>query len=216
MNTHLLALAVLALSGCAAATHTVALEDGDQLAWANSLFATRPTVVVLEDGSAYDALALRLEADTTTWVDPQTQALVAVPTASVLEVERRDPRRASLRIAGRGALVGAAVGAVGGAALGYSLAECFIFCSEPTALERVGWMAAMGVSSSLMGATAGTFAGALLSMPSEKTERFSLPPTLPEFGLEDDATSRPSLGVSRSSLGLEAGANGSVPTNRTP
>ena len=74
---------------------------GDDWAALNQRLAGRDAVVVLTDGTAYDAAALRVGPDSTTWVDPATQALLAVPTWAIAEVERRDRARARDRAPGR-------------------------------------------------------------------------------------------------------------------
>ncbi|MGB3542102.1 hypothetical protein [Rubrivirga sp.] len=172
-------LALLALSGCAAASHSVdpALE-GDRLAWANALFASRPTTVVLEDRTRHDATALRLEADTTTWIDPATQDLVSVPTSSVLEVERRDAGRAGNRIVVRGAVTGASVGGAAGAVAGYQSDGCLSFsCGPPSAIARLTFGAVVGVSGAVVGAIGGATGGIVTGWFSPKTERFEVAPS---------------------------------------
>lgn len=181
--------AVLVLTGCAGATHTLApAADAERLAWANRLFGDQPAVVVLADGTARDADGLRIAPDTTTWVDPVTHDLRAVPTATVAQVDRRDPKRASRRLAGRGALVGAAAGVVLGAVGGYEFAEaCFFTCPQPTTAEREGSAAAFSVAGALSGAFFGTFGAAVTGMFSEKTERFIFLPGMGRSVLETPA-----------------------------
>ncbi len=179
MKLLLSALATLVLSGCAATTYTVGPDlESDRLAWANALFASKPTVIVLTDGTSYDATALRLEADTTTWVDPSTQNLVAIPTSAVLEVERRDRGRMVRRIVSTGTVGGAmGVGAVFAVA-GFEAGGCWIFCgaTPPTVGERVSGAATWGTAGVLTGAFYGLVSGAIVSVVSSPTERFRVAP----------------------------------------
>ncbi|MGB3542101.1 hypothetical protein [Rubrivirga sp.] len=208
MTIRLLALAALALSGCAATTHAIdPAAEPDRLAWANDLFASRPTTVVLEDGTAYDATALRLEADTTTWIDPATQSLVSIPTSAVLEVERRDGGRSVSRVVRRGIVAGAIASGLLFAAAGVESGGCFIFCGSepPTTGERVRAGVSWGVGGAMIGAFYGVVGGTVVGVASSPTERF-----------EVVSPSRTGLVPSRASLGLEAAENGPSPTNRAP
>ncbi len=199
MRLSLFSVALAALTGCAGATHTVDLRD--DLSRVNASLAGRPAVVILQDGTAYAAAALRLAADSTSWIDPQTGALVVVPTEVVGVVERRDRKRASERLVRRGALVGAAVGAVLGGMAGNEFSECFIVCSEPTATERAKGIAVFGVSGALGGALFGAYGGIITSIVSSPTERFVVAPP----------------GASPAAGGAgETGPNGTAPPNRAP
>ena len=178
MTLRLLALA-LVLSGCAGARYSVdPAGEPEDLAWANNLFASRATVVVLTDGTAYDATALRLEADTTTWIDPATQSLLAVPTSAVLEVERRDGNRSFRRIVRRGVVGGAIVSGTLFAVAGYESGGCLFLCgSEPPGMsDRLEGAAAFGAVGALGGAFYGMLYGGAVGLVSSPTERFEVDP----------------------------------------
>ncbi len=95
----LLLLAVLAATGCTS-TRTLA-PDPEGLARVNRTYETRPARLMLASGQYVHARALRLDADSTTWIDPATGILQRAATADIVYVER--VRR------GRGAWQGAAL-----------------------------------------------------------------------------------------------------------
>lgn len=201
-----IALAAVVLSGCAGASHSLdPAADADRLAWANQLFGERSSVVILTDGTAYDAEALRLAPDTTTWLDPVTRALVAVPTSALAAVERRDGKRSSQRIMRQGAVAGAVAGTILGMVGGNAFSECFITCREPTVAQRSAYIVAGGASGALGGLLAGAYGGILTGMVSSPTERFVLTPAA--------GGTRQPLGAGGS---VEAPANGAGPPNRAP
>lgn len=159
-----------ALAGCASTTHTV--YPTDALGDANRALGGRPVTVLLVDGTAHAAEAIRLEADSTSWIDPQTGALYAVPTDAVRVVERRDHKRSTERVAGRGAIIGTIVGAVLMGAAGYDTGGCLVFCSEPSGPERIRGAATWGALGAGSGAISGLFWGTIVGVFSDPTERF--------------------------------------------
>lgn len=175
--------ALLVLSGCAGTRHTIdPASDAERLAWANRLFEARPSVVVLTDGTAYDAHALRLAPDTSTWVDPATRQLLAIPTSAIAVVERSDRRRAMERGVGRGAASGALTGGLLGAIGGYSSGSC-LFCSRPpTASERAEGGLVFGIGGALVGAGYGAAIGVVTGLVASPTETFVVTPSTASAG----------------------------------
>ena len=170
MRPVLLAVLAALVSGCAA-THSV--RPADDFAALNARLAGRDAVVVLTDGAAYDASALRVAPDTTTWVDPRTQALLAIATSDIAEIERRDRSRAIRRSVRVGALGGAAVGGTLGAAAGFDSGGCLVFCTgEVTAGDQVQGAFAFGVAGAAVGFVYGAIYGALAGVVVDSAERF--------------------------------------------
>ena len=166
----LLLLLALAASGCASFTHAVDLADPSR---ANADFAGRDATVILTDGAEYDAVSLRLEPDTTTWVDPGSGQLLAIPTSAVAVVQRRDRGRAVWRTARNGALVGAAVGAVLGGIVGNEFVGAF---GQPTTSERASGVAFFGVVFGVGAGIEGGVIGALAGLVVDPTERYVVEP----------------------------------------
>ena len=94
-------LMLVLVTGCTS-TRTLT-PDADGLARVNRTCEARPARLMLASGQYVHARALRLDADSTTWVDPTTGTLQRAATADVVYVERI--RR------GRGAWQGAALAA---------------------------------------------------------------------------------------------------------
>lgn len=149
MRLALLALSASLLTGCAGITRTVGRAE---LPEASLDLSGRSVTVVLADGARYAADAFRLEADTTTWVNPTTGNLMLVPTANIALVEHRQRGRSALRTAGAGVLVaGSIVGVLGG-----------LMCSSDLGCDGVGGMVLTGVSS---GALYGAIGGSIANRP---------------------------------------------------
>ncbi|WP_412069533.1 hypothetical protein [Rubrivirga sp. IMCC43871] len=177
----LLLAAALLLSGCAA-THSVAGDD--DFAALNDRLAGRDAVLVLTDGTAYDATALRVGPDSTTWIDPATQALLAIPTYAIAEVERRDRQRTLFRGVRIGSLSGVAVGGAMGAIAGFESGGCVIFCGgDPTMGDRLKGAAGFGLGGAAVGLVYGAIFGGAAGLVSDSAERFRFdiaPPTAAE------------------------------------
>ncbi|WP_412061651.1 hypothetical protein [Rubrivirga sp. IMCC45206] len=177
----LLLAAALVLSGCAA-THSVAA--GDDFGALNARLAGRDAIVVLTDGTAYDAAALRVGPDSTTWIDPRTQALLAIPTSAIAEVERRDRQRALRRSVRLGVISGVSVGGAMGAAAGFESGGCLIFCGgDPTIGDRLKGAGGFGLAGAAVGLVYGALFGAAAGLVSDSAERFRFdlaPPTAAE------------------------------------
>lgn len=171
MRPVLLAVLAAVVSGCAA-THAVA--PGDDWAALNQRLAGRDAVVTLTDGTAYAAAALRVGPDTTTWVDPASQALLAIPTWAIAEVERRDRARTLRRAVRLGATGGAAVGGALGVAAGAETGGCLILCGNapPSVGDRVEAAVLFGAGGAAVGVIYGTLYGALAGVVVDAAERF--------------------------------------------
>ncbi|GAB5536065.1 MAG: hypothetical protein Rubg2KO_23140 [Rubricoccaceae bacterium] len=144
------------LTGCASSVHRVAPEDQTLRD-----LESRQLVVSLADGTMYRAHSLRVEADTTTWIDPKTGNLIGVNTARLAEVQE-DDLATSLRGGRRGALIGAGVGLLFGAIAGNRLATADLFGlgpNEPTADERARSIGVVGLAGAAGGATTGFLMG---------------------------------------------------------
>lgn len=166
----LLLSAALLLSGCAA-THSVAADD--DFAALNARLAGRDAVLVLTDGTAYDASALRVGPDSTTWIDPATQALLAIPTYAIAEIERRDRQRTLTRGVRLGGLSGAAAGGTLGVVAGYSSGGCLVFCGgEPTTGDRLRGAGGFGLGGAALGLIYGAVFGGAAGLLGDSAERF--------------------------------------------
>ena len=185
MRPPLLLAAALAVSGCAATTHTVD-PTGPDLADANDAVAGRTVLVTLADGETYGADALRFGPDSTSWIDPDSQALLSIPTSAIAHVERHDRGRTARRVVGRGLIAGVVSGALVFGAAGYDSGGCIIFCSrEPTPGERTEGALTFGAAGALTGGVAGLFYGALVGIASDPTERFVVEPAPPRASPAD-------------------------------
>ena len=154
-----LLLAVAVLCGCSGAVRTVdpsapsALHD----------LAERRVDVHLVDGPVRPARGLRVEADTTSWVDADTGALVRVATASVVEVRRRDRAGWSRRVAGRSALAAGLVGAALGAAVGAGGGGVLGSSDTPPAVNAATFGIGVGAVGVMYGVVGGAVAGAAVA-----------------------------------------------------
>ncbi len=164
-----LALAlVFVLAGCAVPAQTV---DRARLGDAAADLDGRSGTVLLSDGTVWTADALRLDPDTTSWIDAATGTLRAAPTSSVAEVRTRDPGDTVARSALVGAVV---VGAAGGALWGLVCSDPTLGCGGPTPL-------AVGAGLVPAGALWGGTLGALRP----PARRWPLAPTAPAEPTEE-------------------------------
>ena len=176
MRTALLCLLAPLVAGCAAVSHTVGPRA--DFADLNDRVAGKTALVHLTDGAVYAGDAVRFAPDSTSWVDPDTGGLYAVPTWAVAEVERRDAGRTARRVVGRGVLIGAVAGAAVGALAGYDTggftAACFVSCTgdELSTGERLRGAAAFGAAGGMAGTLNGLLYGTLVGVASSPTERF--------------------------------------------
>ena len=148
-------VAALALAGCAGSVQTVDPAEPTAL----RALAERSVDVHLVDGRVRPARGLRVAADTTSWVDRETGALVRVATADVAEVRRRDRAGWSRRVAGRAALATGLAGLVLGAAAAATVDDDRL---SPAA-------AAIGTASvAVMYGTAGGALGGAVAAPQDR------------------------------------------------
>ena len=80
-------LAALVASGCTS-LHTVPIDQGVEI-----VQTADPVVLTFADGRAVRAASVRLEADSTSWVDLETNALRSAPTVEVAWVDQIQRRR---------------------------------------------------------------------------------------------------------------------------
>ena len=143
---------LLALGGCAATVPVAPPAYADTSARLDG----RRVTVVLADGSAWRATALRLGPDSTSWFDAARGALRTEPTSSVVRVEHRDR--------GRQAQMGGVRGLVGGAllgiAMGFALSEDRTVDAPPsTAIIGALLVAPLGAAAGALGAALGAALG---------------------------------------------------------
>lgn len=170
----LLPLIVIALwgSGCAGSKITL---GPDRFADAERQWTGRPLTLVLYDGSTTPADALRLDADSASWVDPRTGEMHHVPTSTIVWVRERNRLRGTARVARWGAIGGAVFGAAAGGFLGYGFGCC-------TTTEVIG-SATYGVfGGATLGALYGAAGGGVVGLVSDPVNYYRLdvprpPPT---------------------------------------
>lgn len=153
-------LTFAAVAGGCAGTRT--FRPGDD-AFARRHLGGRTATVVLRDGGVARGSALRVDADSTSWVDASTGQLRVVATADVARVTVSSPRLTLERSVENGVLLGTAAGFLLGAALGYDSGGCLLFCSgEPTLGARARGALTFGSFYGLAGAAEGLALGALV------------------------------------------------------
>ena len=135
--------------------------------------------VTLAGGETVQARAVRIETDSTTWLDPNTRALRQVATADVVSLERTDRTRGAIR----GGVTAAAVAGVASTVFFYAIqdpADC-----TPTLVTSCGPGARIALSVGL-GAGVGflaAFPGAGLGAAVGETDRLTLVPAQPVAGV---------------------------------
>lgn len=139
-----LLLGMLLATGC---TSTRTLGDASDYAAINQKAQTQEATVILLNGSSFEAQALQMTPDSSSWRDASGRYR-SVTTAQIRDVQFWSRGRG----AGNGLLIGAAIGAAGTAIWGYSLYDdsCDL-CDSPS--EDPFFLLAVG---------AGTLAGGLL------------------------------------------------------
>ena len=175
-------LALLALTGCGL-THTLdPSAGGERLADANRRFAERPATVRLVTGETRAALSLHVAPDTTTWLDPETGALWAVPTRTVSDVTRRDRVRTRRHFVRQQTVFGAVLGGLGGAFMGDLFARGFPFGeTDASAGRRAAGLVVGGAIGAGFGALDGAVIGSAYSGMASDVERYVIrqPPRAP-------------------------------------
>ena len=164
MRSALLLVVATLLTGCGTAVASVRSAPPAEVA---ARLDGRPVTVVMADGATYEARALRMEADSTTWIRPETQTLVAVATADVAEILRRDRTRATVRCAGIGVLAG--------------LVSAALRTTVCTSLDcgDNDWASSTSLVLGGMAVAAGTGAGALTGAVLNPATRWRLGPSAP-------------------------------------
>ena len=108
----LVALGGVALAGCAPS------RPPASTAAMNAELARRPVRLHTADGAALQAIGVRIEADSVSWIDPDTGHVHAAHASEVLRVETFSRRRGTRRLGTWGMIAGGAIGlAVGIAAV---------------------------------------------------------------------------------------------------
>ena len=149
-------LVLLTLSICVGCSHSETLQfaEAGRLAQFNAEAADRAATVTLLSGGEYAARALQVAPDSTSWLNPESNEVVSVPTYDVADVRFRNH--------GRGAVNGLVGGAVGAGLFGFLIGlasgsepePCLLFC---TAGEKA---TALGVGFGLFGGVLGLIGGA--------------------------------------------------------
>ena len=166
-------LVLVVLAGCSGAVRAVDPAAAPPSALHD--LAEREVRVHLADGQVRPARGIRVEPDTTSWVDADTGALVAVPTASVVEVRQRDRAGWSRRVAGRAALAAG----LGGAVLGGAVAlggGGVLAPSGASAGERAATAVAVGIGGGAISAVYGLVGGAVAGAVVAPQDRYVLAP----------------------------------------
>lgn len=170
-------LAALVLTGCGTVRGSSQAVGPDRLDAAAAELAGARGVLTLTDGRRVLVEGLRMDPDTTSWVDPRTGDLRLVATPFVAEVEARDRRGAILKTAGVGALVAAAAGAALGVALCADLG-----CGDETLTGALALGALAAPSGALWGGVIGAVADPVHRWTFEPAPAAPPPPAPPEGG----------------------------------
>lgn len=149
-----LVVSVLLLMGCVH-THYVALDSPESFGRLHKDFEQRDGIVELLTGETFGARALRADADSTSWIDPQNDRVTTVGTDEVASVRFVDRGRGAGEGMGLG-LIPAAAGAL--IASGSEEEDgCWLYCS---AGERAAVTAVvLGVPGIVVGGIVGAVAG---------------------------------------------------------
>ena len=153
------------------------------------VFAERPATRLVT-GEARAALSLHVAPDTTTWLDPETGALWAVPTRTVSDVTRRDRVRTRRHFVRQQTVFGAVLGGLGGAFMGDLFARGFPFGeTDASAGRRAAGLVVGGAIGAGLGALQGAATGSLFSGTASDVERYVVVPPRPR-PLPPDSSAR--------------------------
>ena len=153
-------LALLVLTGCASFQGSSLIVEPDRLGEVAAEVAGGQGILSLVDGTRYLVEGLRIEPDTTSWVDPQTGDLRLVATPFVAVFESRNRRRSMFRGAGTGAVVAG----IAGASLGLLICSD-VGCGEETPIIVLG-LGALSMPS-------GAFWGGVIGAISDPLDRWT-------------------------------------------
>lgn len=164
MKTRLALVLALFTSGCAH-TSRVAPHEADVRATINERAAQQRAVVRLHDGLEHPAEALRLDADSTSWQEPETGQFRSVATQSVSSISFAPKRRI-----GEGIMLGLMGGLVAGGVIG--------FVAPGSSDEFLNGREDRAAFGTMFGGLAGALVGGLVSADSEQRDVFVLVPSL--------------------------------------
>jgi hypothetical protein len=169
----LLLVLVVPLAACSSA-RMVEGDSPDRFAVINRQAALQTAVVSLYDGRQEKARSLRITADSTSWIDPQSARVVSTATSNVVSVV--------FVSRGRGAFQGGGIGlAVGALSSGVSMAAAWEPCQSTEFLGCLFHPSSPGdaaVMGALVGGLGGAFWGALIgaSIGSRRAYQIELAP----------------------------------------
>lgn len=146
----LLLLSVL-LSACAPGTRV--FDPSDEWTLARE-FSGRSALVGLDDGRAVRVRAVRMDPDSSSWVNVDTGAFEVVPTSGIVRITRP-------ATAGEGVVRGAGQGAIAGAVVGGTLGLLFVSAFQDGS-GAVPLVLAITVFGALDGAAMGALVGLIL------------------------------------------------------
>lgn len=154
MRIHLLPLTILLVATGCSHQQSLRVSEADGLAQFNARAAERTATVTLHSGQRHSARALRVAPDSTSWIVPESNEVVSVPTGDVADVRFRNQGRGARDGFLGGALGAGAFGALIGLASGSEEGSCIVLCS---AGEKA---ATLGIGLGLIGGVVGLVAGA--------------------------------------------------------
>ena len=156
-------LCLLVLSGCVATTQLAPADAAHVVRLTNG----KSVVVRLVDGRSLRGRSLRIDADSASWVDPETGALERVATADITRVTRTRHWSGAVEGFGLGLVIGVPLGAALGALGSESCGEDpLYFCGR-------GWGA---VGGGFGGLVTGPPLGLLIGAAVGRRERYVLAP----------------------------------------
>ena len=153
----ILALLFTILSAGCSSTKVVNVGDTASLADINRKALRRELVVVMHSGLRYRASSLRLQDDSTSWVDGDTHTLIVAATREIDQLSFRDR--------GRGAGQGLGIGLLSGVVVGMTLpfwepnTDCSSWNDETVLGSCGGWATAFGLVGGFLGSITGPIVG---------------------------------------------------------
>jgi hypothetical protein len=173
------------LSGCVG-TRTFRPYDA---AFIDQNIDGRSATLAFRGGRSVRATALRVDADSVSWVDRVTGRHEVAPLADIASLTVRSPHLSAGAGLRSGALIGAVVGGVAGAVGGYHTGVCYFWCPPPTGTERIKGALLFSGAGVLSGAAVGGVAG--IAAGAAFAGDWELVPDLPSAQLNRPSTPLP-------------------------
>lgn len=159
VTPQILAVLLTATTLCACAPGTRTFDPADEWVLERE-FNGRPVTLFLENGRRVRADALRMDPDSSSWVDRDTGTFEVVPTADIVRIQRIETTGESVA---RSARQGAFSGAVAGGLLGFFVGS---------ALGDAGAAGAGGIIVALWGGLDGAVVGAAVGLIAPRTRQY--------------------------------------------